>query len=57
MNTHFATIGSTLAAKIPPVKQSFESFINKTDSQRNENPLSVNEVKEVFFSLKMDEDG
>lgn len=56
MNTHFANIGSTLAAKIPPVKQSFESYIKKTDSQRNENPLSVNEVKEAFFSLKMNED-
>ena len=57
MNIHFANIGSsTLAANIPPVKQSFKNYIKKTDSQMNNNPLSVKEVKEAFFSLKMNED-
>ena len=52
-NAFFTNIGSKLARKIPNASTTFESYINKPDSTMKTKQLSMNELKDAFFSLKI----
>ena len=52
-NAFFTNIGSKLASKIPNAPTTFKSYINKPDSIMKTKHLSMNELKDVFFSLKI----
>ena len=52
-NSFFTNIGSKLASKIPNASTTFESYINKPDSIMKIKQLSMNELKDAFFSLKI----
>ena len=52
-NTFFTSIGSKLASKIPNASTTFESYINKPDSIMETKQLSINELKDPSFSLKI----
>ena len=52
-NAFFTNIGIKLASKIPNASTTFESYINKPDSIMNTKQLSMNELKDAFFSLKI----
>ena len=52
-NAFFTSIGSKLASKIPNASTTFESYINKPDSIMETKQLSINELKDAFFSLKI----
>ena len=52
-NAFFLNIGSKLASKIPNASTAFETHINKPDSIMKTKRLSMNELKDVFFSLKI----
>ena len=52
-NAFFTNIGSKLASKIPNASTTFESYINKPDSIMKTKQLSMNELKDTFFSLKI----
>ena len=52
-NALFTNIGSKLASKIPHASTAFESYINKPDSIMKTKQLSMNELKDAFFSLKI----
>ena len=54
-NAFFTNIGSKLASKIPNASTTFESYINKPDSIMKTKQLSMNELKDAFFSLKINE--
>ena len=49
----FTSIGNKLASKIPNASTTFESYIKKTDSIMETKQLSINELKDAFFSLKI----
>ena len=51
-NAFFTNIRSKLASKIPNASTTFESYINKPDSIMKTKQLSMNELKDAFFSLK-----
>ena len=42
-----------MARKIPNASTTFESYINKSDSIMKIKQLSVNELKDAFFSLRI----
>ena len=46
-------IGSKLASKIPNASTTFESYVNKPDFLMETKWLSMNELKDAFFSLKI----
>ena len=46
-------IGLKLAKKIPQSSQPFESYMKKVNSEIENKPLSINELKDAFFSLKI----
>ena len=52
-NAFFTNIGSKLASKILNASTTFESYINKPDSIMKTKQLSINALKDVFFSLKI----
>ena len=52
-NAFFTNIGSKLASKIPNALTTFESYLNKPDSVMRTKQLSMNELKDAFFSLKI----
>ena len=52
-NAFFTNIGSKFASKIPNASTTFESYINKPDSINKTKQLSMNELKDAFFSLKI----
>ena len=52
-NTFFTNIRSKLASKIPNASTTFESYINKPDSIMKTKQLSMNELKDAFFSLNI----
>ena len=52
-NAFFTNIGSKLASKIPNASKTFETYINKPDSIMETKQLSMNELKDAFFSLKI----
>ena len=51
-NKFFTNIGPVLAVKIPTASRTFESFLNKIDTTISSDPITINKLKEVFFSLK-----
>ena len=52
-NNFFTDIGLKLAKKIPESSQPFESYMKKVNSEMENKPLSINELKDAFFSLKI----
>ena len=52
-NSFFTNIGRKLASKIPNASTTFESYISKPDSIMKTKQLSMNELKDDFFSLKI----
>ena len=50
---YFANIGRTIAGKIFPVIQAFDSYIRKTDSQTIENQFSINKISISFYFENM----
>ena len=42
-------IGLKLAKKIPQTSQPFESYMKKVNSEIENKPLSINELKDAFF--------
>ena len=52
-NTFFTNIGAELAKNIPNASRPFESYIKKVDTTMPTDSLTINEVKEAFFSLKI----
>ena len=52
-NAFFTNIGRKLASKIPNASTTFESYISKPDSIMKTKQLSMNELKDAFFSLKI----
>ena len=52
-NAFFTNIGSKLASKIPNASTTFETYINKLVSIMETKRLSTNELKDAFFSLKI----
>ena len=53
LNTFFTNIGSKLASKIPNGSTTFESYWSKPVSIRGRKQHSMGELKDAFFSLKI----
>ena len=51
-NNFLTNFGPNLAKKVPNSSNSFTSFLNRTHSIMEKNSLTINELKEDFFSLK-----
>ena len=51
-NSCFTNIGKNLASKISNASTPFEYFVNKSDFVMETKPLSMNQLKEAFYSLK-----
>ena len=51
-NNVFTKVGPNLAQKVPNSSNSFTSFLNQTHSIMEKNSLSINDLKEAFFSFK-----
>ena len=51
-NSFFTNIGKNLASKIPNAPTPFECFVNKSDFVMETKTLSMNELKDAFYSLK-----
>ena len=52
-NNFLTNIGSDLANKIPNASKPFDSYITKANTSMECQPLSINELKDAFFSLKI----
>ena len=52
-NNFFRNIGAELAKNIPNASRPFESYIKKVDTTIPTDSLTINEVKESFFSLEI----
>ena len=52
-NKFFTNIVPALAKKIPTELRTFESFLNKIDTTMPADPVTIKELKEAFFSLKL----
>ena len=52
LNKFFANKGIELASKIPAAKTTFETYVETVNSTMDSNPLSINELKGAFYSLK-----
>ena len=52
-NDPFTNIGQGLASQIPKSSKTFETYINKVNVIMDSKPLSINELKDAFFSLKI----
>ena len=53
-NKCFTNIGGTdLANKIPNASKRFDFYITKVNTTMESQPLSINELKDAFFSLKI----
>ena len=48
-NKFFTNIGTDLANKIPNGSKPFDSYITKANTSMESQPLSINELKDVFF--------
>ena len=51
-NKFFTNIGTDLANKIPNASKRFDFYITKVNTSMESQPLSINELKNAFFSLK-----
>ena len=52
-NTFFKNIGAELVKNIPNTSRPSERYIKKVDTTMPTDSLTINEVKEAFFSLKI----
>ena len=52
-NAFFTNIGGKLASKIPNASATFKYYINKPDPLMETKHLLMNELKDAFFSLKI----
>ena len=52
-NDFFVNIDQKLASQIPKSSKTFETYINKVNVIADSKPLSIRELKETFFSLKV----
>ena len=52
-NIFFIKVGQSLAEKFPRASKSFDSYLKNIDSIMPTKPISTNELKEAFFSLKI----
>ena len=52
-NTFFTNIGPELAKKVPNASRPFESYFKKVEAIMLTDSLTINEIKESFFSLKI----
>ena len=52
LNTFFTNIGTDLANKNPNESKRFDFYIIKVNTSMESQPLSINELKDAFFSLK-----
>ena len=52
-NDFFTNIGQRLASQISKSSKTFESYMNKVNVIMDSKPLSINELKDAFFSLKI----
>ena len=52
-NQFFSNIGIELASKIPTAKITFETCVENVNSTMESNLLTINELKDAFFSLKI----
>ena len=51
-NSFFTNLGKNLPTKILNASTPFEYFVNKSDFVMGTKPLSMNELKDAFYSLK-----
>ena len=51
-NTYFMKIGPNISKKIETPAKTFEGYLQKQNIIQPENPLTINELKDAFFSLK-----
>ena len=51
-NSFFTNIGKNLVSKIPNASTPFEYFVNISDFVMETKPLSMNELKDAFYSFK-----
>ena len=51
-SSFFTNTGKHLASKIPNASTPFEYFVNKSDFVIETKPLSMNELKDAFYSLR-----
>ena len=49
----FTNIGQKMASQIPKSSKTFETYINKVNVIMESKPLSINKLKDAFFSLKI----
>ena len=52
-NKFFTNIGTDLANKIPNASKRFDFYITKVNTSMESQPLSINELKNAFFSLNI----
>ena len=52
-NNFFTNIGQKMASQIPKSSKTFEIYINKVNVIMESKPLSINKLKDAFFSLKI----
>ena len=52
-NDFFTNISQKLASQIPKSSKIFETYMNKVNVIMDSKPLSINELKDAFFSLKI----
>ena len=52
-NKFFTNIGSDLANKIPNASKPFDSYITKSNTSMESQPLSINKLEDAFCSLKI----
>ena len=48
----FTSIGKELARKISTTSSTFDSFLNKINTTTPADSITINKLKEAFFSLK-----
>ena len=53
VNDSFTNIGQKLANQIPKSSKKLETYINKVNVIIDSKPLLINELKDPFFSLKV----
>ena len=52
-NTFFTNIGAELVKNIPNLSRPFKSYFKKVDRTMPTDSLTINEVRETFFVLKL----
>ena len=51
-NQFFANVGPILAKQIPESENTFESYLVNTSAKMQHKSVSINELRDAFFSLK-----